>query len=482
MPFRLHPACWPALALLALYAVFYLQFAAQLIAYPFDVDQGEGYDAWSGWLLDRGQLPYTPNTAFPYYSSSYPPVWSYLVSLPMAWLGPGLAPARAVSALAALLAAVVVGTAARQRGASAVAGILALLLFLGSPYVFHTTPLARVNGTALLFSVLALRAFEVPTRRRVWLGSVALLVALFTKPTAVDAAVAGLGAVLLRAPARGLVASAALAAAGLGVFALLTWGTGGAFWLNVVQAKVAIPSEPERLAAYALNLIETHGILLVLAASEAVRAARRGDWSPWVLFFPATLALALLSVAKAGSGESYYLGTAAAASVLAATALVRWLESRSRWTLPLAGALLAQALLFSHGPLSQAVSWLPDRGLQADVLGRAPTAEMARAGAEVVALLRAASSPVLAEDPSFAVQAGKPVVGNAAHLHDLYRGGLYDPSALVSDVEARRFGAVVLDAQQYPGPVLEAIGRSYYLARVVETTGARYQVFLPGRE
>lgn len=468
------------MALLTLYAAFYLQFAFQLIAYPFDLDQGEGYDAWSGWLLDRGQLPYTSNATFPYYSSSYPPVWSYLVSLPMAWLGAGLAPARAVSTLAALLAAAVVGTAARQRSSSAAAGILAALLFLGSPYVFHTTPLARVNGTALLFSVLALRAFEVPTQRRVWLGSLALLAALFTKPTAVDAAVAGLGAVALRAPVRGLVASAVVGAAGLGILVLLTRATGGAFWLNVVQAKVAIPSEPSRLAGYALNLVETHGILLALAASEAARAAWQRDWSPWVLFLPATLALALLSVAKAGSGESYYLGTVAAASVLAATTLVRWLRAGGRWTLPLAGALLAQAALFSHGPLSQAVSWLPDRGLQADVLGRAPTADMARAGAEVVALLRSVPSPVLAEDPSFAVVAGKPVVGNAAHLHDLYRGGLYDPSALVADVRARRFGAVVLDAQQYPAPVLEAVGRSYYLARVVETTAARYQVFLPG--
>ena len=95
--------------LLAVYALGYLQFAVQLAAFPFDLDQGEGYDAWSGWLINLGQLPYTTNATFPYYSSNYPPLWSYLVSIPMAWLGPGLGAARIVSTLAAVLPAGVLG-------------------------------------------------------------------------------------------------------------------------------------------------------------------------------------------------------------------------------------------------------------------------------------------------------------------------------------------------------------------------------------
>ncbi|HEV7664759.1 MAG TPA: hypothetical protein VGQ62_14585, partial [Chloroflexota bacterium] len=59
---------WPTLLLLALYAVVYLHFAVQLSEFPFDLDQGEGYDAWSAWLINLGQMPYTNNAAFPYYS------------------------------------------------------------------------------------------------------------------------------------------------------------------------------------------------------------------------------------------------------------------------------------------------------------------------------------------------------------------------------------------------------------------------------
>ena len=151
----------PTLLLLAVYAVVYLQFAAQLASFPFDLDQGEGYDAWSAWLINLGQLPYTSNAAFPYYSSNYPPLWSYLVSIPMAWLGPGLAPARLLSTLAALAAAGVLWYRRPAAfGSHRLAGALAAGFFLASPYVFHTTPLARVNSLALLSAVVGLTLLE----------------------------------------------------------------------------------------------------------------------------------------------------------------------------------------------------------------------------------------------------------------------------------------------------------------------------------
>ena len=133
---------WPTLLLLVVYALAYAQFALQLAAFPFDLDQGEGYDAWSGWLINLGQLPYTDNAAFPYYSSNYPPLWSYLVSIPMAWFGPGLAAARLVSTLSAVAAAGALAVAAQRLSGRWLAGALAAGFFLASPYVFHTTPLA----------------------------------------------------------------------------------------------------------------------------------------------------------------------------------------------------------------------------------------------------------------------------------------------------------------------------------------------------
>ena len=140
------------------------------------------------WLINLGQLPYTSNAELPV----------LLVELPAAVElsrldSDGVARARAgagaprLDALGRLAAAGVLGIAAQRLSGRALAGALAAGFFLASPYVFHTTPLARVNSLALLAAVVGLTLLERPTRRRVLLGSLALLAALFTKPTAIDA-------------------------------------------------------------------------------------------------------------------------------------------------------------------------------------------------------------------------------------------------------------------------------------------------------
>jgi hypothetical protein len=518
---------WITLGLLGVYALAYVQFVVATLAFPFDIDQGEGYDAWSAWLLHVGQLPYTNNEHFPYYSSNYPPIWSWIVSVPMGWAGPGLAPARAVSATCALLAAVVVGFAARRRAGSNLAGLLASGLFLASPYVFHTTALARVNSAALLLALVGLLLFEPPTLRRVFWGSLALLAALFTKQTAVDAVIAAVGFALLVNRPLGIASGALIAVGGIIGLLILNVATAGAFWLNVVAANVN-PFDFGQLGKYLLNFLVLHGVIVAVAAIEMMSALRRGAWSPWVFYLPLSAALAV-TAGKWGAGESYFLGTIAAACVLAAGPLARVLtggsfaqpspsvmvvrpteqplaptrlayrsssptswrgsirvggptpaESGSLASTAMGAALVLQLLVMAHGPLAQLVPLLPDRGLQAEFLGSAPTDADREAGEEITELIRAAYGPALAEDPSFVIVAGKEIVGNATNLRNLYEAGKWDPSRLVADIEAHRFGIVVLNAELYPEPVLRAIGRSYYLERTIQMRAATYQIFFPG--
>src|SRR5438874_6753868 len=208
-------------------------------------------------MVNLGQLPYSNNADFPYYSSNYPPLWSYLVSVPMAWLGPGVGPARLVSTIAALATAGVLGIAAQRLSGRALAGALAAGFFLASPYVFHTTPLARVNSLALLAAVTGLTLLEAPSRRRMLLGSLALLAALFTKPTAVDATLAAFIAVLLRQPRFGMFGAGLVAGLGLMGGAALMALTSGAFWLNVVAGNTN-PFDTTQLGAYLSNFSALH--------------------------------------------------------------------------------------------------------------------------------------------------------------------------------------------------------------------------------
>lgn len=475
---------WPALLLLLVYAVVYIQFATQLAAFPFDLDQGEGYDAWSGWLINLGQLPYTSNGEFPYYSSNYPPVWSYLVSIPMAWIGPGVGTARVVSAAAAVATAGVLAVAAYRLSRRPVSAVLAAGFFLASPYVFHTTPLARVNSLALLAAVSALTILdgEHLSRRRIVFGALALTAALFTKPTAIDAAVAATVAVLLRQPRQGLLLTTIVAGTGAAGLASLIALTHGAFWLNVVAGN-ANPIDLHQLAEYLTNFGVLHCVLLAMAAAECVGMLVRRDWSPWALYAIAS-SIAALGVAKWGAGESYFLGTIAAACVLSAVWVGRFLagipSARVRWAL--GGALFIETLLFSHAAVSSVLPWLPDRGPQGAFLGRAPSADDEQAAEKIATEIRNLRGPALSEDPSFAVVAGKPLVGNATQLRNLYEAGLWDPSPMVNDLAGHKYAIVILDAELYPEPVLAAIGRHYFLDRSVRVNGANYQLFLPGYE
>lgn len=473
---------WPTLVLLLVYAVVYLQFAVQVAGFPFDLDQGEGYDAWSAWLVNLGQLPYTTNAEFPYYSSNYPPVWSYLVSIPMAWAGPGLVSGRVVSTISAAGAAGVLGLAAQRMSGRSLAGFLAAGFFLASPYVFHTTPLARVNSLALLAAVVGLTLMEKRTRGRVIVGSGVLLLALFTKPTAWDAALAGIVSVLLRRPRLGLLSASlvgGLATAGVGALMLMTRG---AFWLNVVAGN-ANPFDLNQLTAYLINFTVLHCVLVAFALAECLWMMHRRRWSPWALY-GVTAGVAALGVAKWGAGESYFLGVIAALSVLSAVWVARFLDSAPpaslRWAL--GAALFIQALLLSHAGVSDVLPWLPDRGPQGSFLGRAPSLEDEQGGRSISDQIRSLRGPALSEDPTFAVVAGQQLVGNTTQLRNLYLSGLWDPAPMVNDLQAHKYAIVILNAELYPEPVLTAIGHAYFLDRSVRINGATYHVFLPGTQ
>ena len=96
-------------------------------------------------------------------------------------------------------------------------------------------------------------------------------------------------------------------------------------------------------------------------------------------------------------------------------------------------------------------------------------------------LVRRAPGPALAEDASFVVVAGKPLVGaTPPSLRNLYHAGLWDPTPMVDDLRARRYAIVVLNAELYPEPVLAAIGQFYFQDRSLRMNGSTYRVFRPG--
>lgn len=486
------------LTLLLYYGLFYLQHVATLAAYPFDVDQGEGYDVTSGWLLWQGRPIYNDNARWPYYSSNYPPVFSLLLAPIVGTFGLSLAAGRLLSAAAALLTAVLIGLIVRRQSGHGPAALTAGLLYLASNYVYHVTPLARVNALATLFALVGVYCCARIGRTeaggsggvrvgggRAWVlgAAVAFLLALYTKQTTIDAVAAGLLYLLLRERRAAFAVVGMLGAAGGLIWLWLDVTSGGQFFVNIIVGNVN-PWTLQQTVDYYRNFMEIHAILVGLAGWQAWRAWREGTWGPFDLYWLASLALAL-TVGKWGAGESYFLAPIAASCVLAGGALASL--ARGAPTSPArmvaAGCLvLVQGVLMAHGPLYRLGPLFADRGAQASVLAREPTTADAASAGDLLAILRKSEGPILSEDPGYAIAAGHPVVGNATHLRNLHLAGVWSPDDLVADVRARRFGWIVLNAELYPEPVLEAIGQSYYLFEEYEINGTRQQLFAPGEE
>jgi hypothetical protein len=472
-----------AVGLLFFYLLVFVAHTGNLAAYPYDLDQGEGYDLNSGWLLAQGRPIYTDNERFPYYSSNYPPAFSLLLAPIVAQTGPTLAAGRLLSAAAALLAALMIAGVVQWRTRDGIAALTAALLFVGSTYVFHTTPLARVNALALLFALAGLGCCL--RSGRIWRVGVVVcfLLALYTKQTTVDAVAAGLLALTLRDVRAGFLVGLVVAFLGLVGLWLLDSTHLGAFWTNVVVGNVN-PFDPKQAFDYYANFLQLHLVMVGLAGWQVARAVRSRSVGPFELYWAASLVLAI-SVGKWGAGESYFLAPIAASTVLSGQAVAelhRQSEQRA-WLLSLVGGLLLlQGLLSAHGPLYQFGPLFADRGAQAAVLSRWPGESDVKAAGNLVDLLRRADGPVLLEDPSYGLAAGQEVVGNATHLRNLYQAGVWSPEALVDDLRERRYSWVVLNAELYPEPVLAAIGRYYYLYEVYEINGTSQQLFAPGEE
>ncbi len=505
----LYGAGWLAVALwLLFYLLVYALYAYAILRFPFDYDQGEGYDVNSAWALVQGFPLYASPDEYPFYSSNYPPLYSLLLAPLVGAFGPKLALGRLLSLAAVALVVFLIALAVRQDTGRWRPALAAGLLFLASPYVYHVTPLARVNALMLALGLAGVyvlgRAADAKPRAswvRLLAGGGLLLAALYTKQMALDAAGAALLYLTLRDHRRGLLLSAAVLAVGGVLYLALDWATAGGFTLNVLWAN-ANPFSWAQAAAYYRNFLEIHPLLAATAAAwtlaELLRGGPRG-LSVYALYFLAALGVAL-GTGKWGAGESYFLAALAAACILCGRALGR-VEAHlghalavgrpagaPRRSLLTGGALAvlvlallsAQLRLLWHGPWSWPAWGAYDRGLQASVLGHLPTAADRAAGLRVVDYLARATGDVLAEEAAFALVAGRRVLGNATQQRNLYEARLHDPAKLVSALERHEVGVVVLNGQQYPPPVLTAIGQNYYLVEVVEMNGFRYLVLLPG--
>jgi 4-amino-4-deoxy-L-arabinose transferase-like glycosyltransferase len=528
-------------AVFALYLVIYVVYAAALFRFPYDYDQGEGFELNDSLLFLQGQWPYRSNEVFPFYASNYPPLFHWIVLPLFGLFGPTLAAGRVLSFTATLLIAFLVGWVVYSRTRHGPIAAISGLMVLASNFIYHVGPLYRQHMTMVLFELLAvifISRYDDPKRGRWYmvLSLLALLAAGYTKQLSAATAAAVLFFLFLRSPRKAIIAGVGLAVVAGGIFLLIDAATQHQWFINTITANANAYDYRQALDLYR-QFFTLHFFTVTLAIGYSFYQLYWDRLSAYTIWFGFTLINSALA-GKWGAGESYFATAIVASCILSGLAVVkllRWAERSERSAarqlrpstatrppstslalrsgrefplrmlrvlIPLAIPLLylAQAYSMRHlpteGPIFGPLADLVGVGRGASVyagypyydsigytqVGHLPTEEDAAAGDRIVSLIKATGRPALTEEALLALRADQPVVTNPTQLLNLWNNNALDPTELIATIDRQDYGLVVLRAQFYPPPVLQAIGARYEPIDDIVMNGFQYRILAPRQD
>jgi hypothetical protein len=447
-----------ALALLAAFQVGVLAYHLGVtLAFPYDLNYGEGYVLNDAVRLARAEPIYVDLQQFPMIRSPYPPLFPWLWSLVVPLAGPVLWPGRAIEVLALVAVSALVAFNAWRIRCGVWPVVAAVGLVTASPFVYQWAGYARVDLLALALAVGGVVAAQwVRGRRGLILAALLCGLAIWTKQTALTAAVAVCVAYALRSWRMGL-AFIALVAVPSALFAmLLNTATNGELVRHVILGNASNPMLPIRAAVYVGTFASLH--LLALAGGLWwLRRALIGRPSPVAVYLPIAL-FAALSAGNGGSSVNYLIEPVVALS-LAAPFAWRALRSTSALAAPLFAVV--QLVLLAHWPNSFGTTYLAE-----SAIGHTPTPADAVIGAHLDEVVRTAPGDVIAEPAGFAVRNGRPVYVQPIDLRAEGLQGRWQSQPLVSALASGRFSTLITAYNFFPLDAERAIDQHF---SVIET-------------
>lgn len=332
-----------ALLLMIGYCVVYVAYAANLIAFPFDYDQGEGFELVDTILFSRFEWPYRDTETFPFYSSNYPPLF-HMLAAPFVWgFGPAYWYGRLLGFLSTVLTASAIAFAIYRDGRkragkghlliAATAG----LAYLASNTIYHIGPLFRQHAAMVMFETLAVvilahaNEIQQPAARRRSLAAGLLLAiaAGYTKQLAVVTAATIAIFLLMRNPRRAIVWGSFAAAVGIIIFAWMVISTEGEWWRQAIVANVN-ELRIDQTLALTRQWFALHGFLLIPAGLVVLYELYFDRISIYAIWFVLSTGINGMFSGAWGAGDSYFATSIAAACLLSGIFAVRTINGG--WT------------------------------------------------------------------------------------------------------------------------------------------------------
>ncbi|MEM8859918.1 MAG: glycosyltransferase family 39 protein [Chloroflexota bacterium] len=537
---RQRPVFWLAaililLALLAYigYLAIYFNYAIKLFQFPFDYDQGEGYELLDTLMLSRGESPYRESNSYPFYASNYPPVY-HLFIVPLVWIfGPQYWTGRLVAFLSSLITAGILGYAVyrEQKVTRWWLVILSTLMYTASNYVYHIGPLFRQHIFMIMFEAAAVVLMAIIIQkeegddrpRSKWLILVMLLLLLagFTKQLAYATVAALFIFWFLRDIKRSIIWAIGFAAVTGLVFFAINFSTDNQWWFNTISANLNEFFPDQAIGLYR-QWFKLHRMITLAAAVYVLYELYFERLSIYSVWFVLT-AVNSVTAGTWGAGESYFVTTVSASIILSGIAFSRLLDYfeiqapdwSKNWAMqPYVVLLIAIPLLYLwqansvfHMPTGSAftqslarmtgrpdVTWVaPQTSCSEDLpaeplpyvddafvlIGRPPTTEDTIAGQQIAAEILQGSTPAFSEEAGFNFYVGREIVTNPTQLRNLYLAGLLDVTEMVTMLQNQEFDTVIFRAQFYPPEVLQAVGQYYEQTNLIQMNGFVYCIYQP---
>jgi len=473
---------------LALHALVFLSAALAYVNFPYEGKSVvEGVTLYNAMSYLEGEQPYRPPGEAPFRSMVYPPVYELALAGVVAVLGPSLGGARLFSLLCVLATCGAAGWVVWRRTRNPMATAFGGLFFLCC-YGICGHWMEQVRNDALLAFLIVLGlhlAERTGTRGRLPVaGGIVLLLAVYTKQTAVLAPAAVTAWLWFRSRRRAVIWSGGFVAAAAAVFLGFEIWSGGwfAFYVLKVPASVGIEWDKYNLAStfFSWMWVVLAGAALVAAPSlkalfsgEAGGAESEGDVGPWALALLFALPLCVLQSVKWGAALNAFVPLAPILGVLGGIAMARFMRrfEEVSWarTVLVAAAVMQLAM----------ISYQPSLPGPADYRAQERMAEWVRASWGDVFVSVFSSQAYLNGEDYF---------GDNVPIGDLEKGGLWHGGELVEKTKRGEFAVMILRPRAEPADLAKAVAENYVGVERISMRGTvgrwpYMEVYVPrGRE